>query len=60
MMSENDLCEIFKVRNPEMKRYTWRRKTPIKQRRLDYSLISDQLQDQRDQVDIIPSIQSDH
>ena len=60
MMSENDLCEIFKVCNPEMKRYTWLRKTPIKQRRLDYSLISDQLQDQRDQVDIIPSIQSDH
>ena len=60
MMSENDLCDIFRVRNPDMKRYTWRRKTPFKQRRLDYFLISDQLQDQIDQVDIIPSIQSDH
>ena len=58
MMSENDLCDIFRVRNPEMKCYTWRRKTPFKQRRLDYFLISDQLQDQIDQVDIIPSIQS--
>ena len=35
-------------------------KTPFKQRRLDYFLISDQVQDQIDQVDIIPSIQSDH
>ena len=43
-----------------MKRYTWRRKTPFKQRRLNYFLISDQLQDQIDQVDIIPSIQSNH
>ena len=36
IMSENDLCDIVRVRNPEMKRYTWRRKTPFKQRRLDY------------------------
>ena len=60
MMSENDLCDIFRVRNPEMKCSTWCRKTPFKQRRLDYFLISDQLQDQIDQVDIIHSIQSDH
>ena len=60
MMYENDLCDIFRVCNPDMKRYTWRRKTPFKQRRLDYFLISDQLQEQIDQVDIIPSIQSDH
>ena len=60
MMSENDLCDIFRVRNPDLKRYTWRRKAPFKQRRLDYFLISDELQDQIDQADIIPSIQSDH
>ena len=60
IMSENDLCDIFRVRNLEMKRYTWRRKTPFKQCRLDYFLVSDHLQDQIDHVDIIPSIQSDH
>ena len=60
IMSENDLCDIVRVRNPEMKRYTWRRKTPFKQRRLDYFLVSDHLQDQIDHVDIIYSIQSDH
>ena len=35
-------------------------KDTLQQRRLDYFLISDQLQDQIDQVDIILSIQSDH
>ena len=60
MMSENDLCDIVRIRNPEMKCYTWHRKTLFKQHRLDYFLISDQLQDQIDHVDIIPSIQSDH
>ena len=60
MISENDLCDIFRVRNPDMERYIWRRKTPFKQCRLDYFLISDQLQDQIDQVDIVPLIQSDH
>ena len=60
IMSENDLCDIFRVRNPEMKCYTWRRKTAFKQCRLDYFLVSDHLQDQIDHIDIIPSIQSDH
>ena len=59
-MSENDLCDIFRVRNPEMKCYTWHQKTPFKQHRLDYFLVSDHLQDQIDHIDIIPSIQSDH
>ena len=60
MMSVNDLCDKYRVHNPDMKCYTWCRKIPFKQCRLDYFLISDQLQDQIDQVDIIPSIKSDH
>ena len=60
IMSENDLCDIFRVHNPEMKRYTWCQKAPFKQHRLDYFLVSDQLQDQIDHVDIIRSIQSNH
>ena len=35
MMSENDLCDIFRTRNPDSRRFTWRRKTPFLQRRLD-------------------------
>ena len=36
MMSENDLCDIYRIRNPQEKRLTWHRKTPFKQRRLDF------------------------
>ena len=35
---ENDLCDIFRVRCPNEKRLTWRRKNPFKQRRLAYFL----------------------
>ena len=41
-------------------RFTWRQKTPIIQRRLDYWLVNDSLQDDIVSVDIIPSIKSDH
>ena len=60
MMSENDLCDIYRIRNPEVKRFTWRRKSPFKQRRLDCFLVSDTLQENIKAVGIIPSVQSDH
>ena len=60
IMSENDLCDIYRIRNPETKRFTWRRKTPFKQRRLNYFLISGCLQEAVQTIDIIPSVQSDH
>ena len=60
MMSQFDLCDIFRVRHPNEKRFTWRQKNPFKQRRLDHFLISDNLQDLVEYVNIIPSVQSDH
>ena len=33
---ENDLCDIFIVRCPNEKRFTWRRKNPFIQWRLNY------------------------
>ena len=36
MMSENDFCNIYRIRNPEAKCFTCRRKSPFKQRRLDF------------------------
>ena len=42
---EQDLIDIWRVRNPTEKRFTWRQKTPIIQRRLDYWLVNDSLQD---------------
>ena len=35
-------------------------KTPLKQHRLDYFIVSDQLQEQIKTTEIIPSVQSDH
>ena len=60
MTSDNDLCDIFHIRNPETRRYTWRRKTPFKQRRSDFFLVSDSIQENVQLVDIIPSVGSDH
>ena len=56
-----DLVDIWRVRSPECKRFTWRQKSPIIQRRLDYWLLSDSYQEEVENVDIIPSINSaDH
>ena len=59
MMADNDLCDIYRIRNPEIKKFTWRRKTPFKQRRLYYFLISDCLQEAVQTIEIILSLQSD-
>ena len=59
-MSENDLHDIYRLRFPYEKRFTWRHKPPFQQRRLDYFLISDSLQDLVNEIEIIPSVQSDH
>ena len=59
-MSEIDLCDVYRVRNPDSRRFTWRRKSPFKQRRLDFFLVSDCLQDDIESVEIIPSVGTDH
>ena len=57
---EQNLIDIWRVRNPTEKRFTWRQKNPIIQRRLDFWLVNDGLQDDIVSADIIPSIKSDH
>ena len=59
-MSERDLCDLFRVRNPDTRRFTRRRENSFLQRRLDYFLVSEYSQEQIDTFDIIPSVQSDH
>ena len=56
IMSDHDLCDIYRTRFPSSQRFTWRQKTPLKQRRLDYFLISDQLQEQTGLTGVIPSV----
>ena len=60
IMLEHNLIDIWRVRNPECKRFTWRQKCPLIQRRLDYWLISNALQDDIENADIVTSIKTDH
>ena len=50
IMLQNDLVDIWRVRNPDKKRFTWRQKNPLIQRRLDFWLISNSLQDDIENV----------
>ena len=57
---ENDLCDIFRVRCPNEKHFTSRRKNPFKQRQLDCFFTSDTLQNTVGRIEIIPSVQSEY
>ena len=60
IMLNYDLVDIWRIRNPNSKKFSWRQKSPIIQRRLDYWLISDLLQDDVAKVDIVTAIRTDH
>ena len=51
---------LFQLLNREKKIYTWRKKTPLKQSRLDYILISESLSNVVEKFTIKPSYRSDH
>ena len=55
-----DLVDVWRIRNPDIRLFTWKQTKPLIQRRLDFWLISDICQDEVEQVKIIPSIKSDH
>ena len=55
-----DLKDTFRQLHPNLRRYTWRRKTPLRQARLDYFLISNTMHDIVTQCSINPSYRSDH
>ena len=60
IISENNLLDAFRYFYPDRKRYTWRRRNPIKQARLDYIIISNTLADIITKCDIHPGYRSDH
>ena len=60
LMANYELHDVWRIKNPNTKRYSWRQPNPLIQCRLDYFLISDSLYDTVTQVDIIPSVRSDH
>ena len=57
---EGQLKDIWRVKNPLTKRFTWRRNNPMVKSRLDYWIISDHLEDHTKETDIIPFQNTDH
>ena len=60
LQSELDLHDIWRIKNPKTRSYTWSQSEPQIFYRLDYWLISNSLADNGCTVDIIPSIKTDH
>ena len=59
MKTNHSLIDAFRHLNPNLKRYSWRRKNPTKHARLDYFLISDTLSDLLQSSKIIPGYHTD-
>ena len=59
-MSQFDLCDIWRVRNPTVKSLTYRKVRSSYRSRLDFWLISDILQEFIAYSGILPNIYSDH
>ena len=59
-MENFDLIDIWRELNPERKRYTWRRTTPVQQSRLDFFLVSETLSLFVSDADIISGYKTDH
>ena len=54
------MCEIFRIRNPDKKLYTFRANTPRRMSRLDFYMISNSLQESIGKCEILNSVSSDH
>ena len=59
-MDKYNLTDIFRQLHSKVKRYTWRRKNPIKQARLDYAIGTNSLMDIIQSCKILPGYRSDH
>ena len=60
-MEQDDLCDAWRLRNPEIKRYTWVKTRPkISWSRIDFFLTSQNLMHHCKEATIISCIHSDH
>ena len=60
LMEEFYLIDIWRIKNPGKKKFTWRQHNPLIQCRLDFFLVSDTFQDNVVKSDILPAFKSDH
>ena len=62
-ITENlDLCDIWRIRNPKRKRFTFRQhhSTGFIQRRIEYYFISNSLQESTKTADTLAAFSTDH
>ena len=60
LQNELDLVDIWRIKNPNTKSYTWSQNSPKMFCRLDYWLISNNLNDLVKSTGIFPAIRADH
>ena len=60
LQSELDLHDIWRVRNPTVRSFTWSQSNTLVFSKLDYWLISESLSDTVHNVDMILAIKTDH
>lgn len=60
VMSDLQLLDYYRTLNPDKKVFTWRKKNPFKQGRLDYILISENLSNLVETFLVKPGYRSDH
>ena len=60
LINDFDLCDIWRLRNPNIKRFTYRQKYTNCRSRFDFWLISNSLQKNIVSTEILPNIYSDH
>ncbi len=60
MKHQCGLIDPWRLQNPKLRRFTWRQKTPLKQSRLDYFLLSDELTTYLISSEIEPGYRTDH
>lgn len=60
MKQRINMVDPWRVYNPQVRRYTWLRRNPIKKARLDFFLISEELMTFVEKASILPSYKSDH
>ena len=61
ILNQRNLIDIYRVRHREKRRYTWRVINPeVKQARLDFFLVSEELGGMTVNVDILPGYRTDH
>ena len=60
IMSDYDLVDIYRLCNPGLRQFTWRHRTSLAIRRLDFFLISNNLQSEVKSCEHLFPLSSDH